>query len=155
MGERIQRPRPVVVSADGATRPYGIDDPVFSRRDVPSEVERVPFGAFEQVLAYPQRPGYRRYWANDTPGRIQRFKSAGYGHVIDDVSGEPVSRITDVANGRGRASYLMETPMRWYQQDMGKQAAALQRRLDDIRNGKAGQDVTVENSYSDIRIERS
>lgn len=100
--------------------------------------ERQPFGDAEQQLAYPQRPGYRRYWANDRPGRIKRFKQAGYAHVIDAETGEPVVRTTDVVDGRGRQSYLMEQPIEWYQQDMAKNAARLADRLNDIRHGRAG-----------------
>ena len=99
--------------------------------------ERKPFGTSEQILAYPKRPGYRRYWANDRPGRIARFKEAGYTHVMD-ANGQPVARTTDVVDGRGRASYLMEIPMKWYQQDMAAQQEELKGRLDDIRTGKAG-----------------
>ena len=109
--------------------------PTLGRR--PDQREREPFGSQEQILAWPVRRGYRRYWFNDIPGRIQRAKRAGYEHVLEE-SGEPISRVTDRADGRGRASYLMEIPFEWYAEDMQRQADALALRLDDIRRGQAG-----------------
>jgi hypothetical protein len=114
-------------------------DPMFRRR-APSDqvtIERQPFGMMEQELAYPKRPGFRRYWFNDKPGRIRRALRAGYAHVLDPDTHEHVSRITDRVDGRGQSSYLMEIPIEWYLQDMARQAAVLERRLGDIRSGKA------------------
>lgn len=103
-----------------------------------AQAQRKPFGDSEQQLAYPERPGYRRYWANDRPGRIKRFIQAGYAHVVDDETGEVVARNTDVIDGHGRKSYLMEIPIQWYQEDMAKNAARLADRLNDIRTGRHG-----------------
>ncbi len=97
-----------------------------------------PIGSQEQQLAWPTRPGYRRYWFNDRPGRISRAIRAGYAHVIDEDTGGNVSKNTDTVDGRGRSSYLMETPIEWYQEDMARQAADLEARLNDIRQGQAG-----------------
>lgn len=99
--------------------------------------ERKPFGSQEQTLAYPKRPGFRRYWFNDDPGRIMRAHEAGYAHVMDPKTGQPVQRITGVTDGRGRSSFLMEIPIQWYQEDMQRQAAELSARLNEIRQGKA------------------
>lgn len=112
-------------------------DPLF-RVQREQTVERLPFGDREQTLAFRARPGYRNYWFNDRAGRIARARRAGYAHVLDPDTGEPVSRVTDVIDARGRSSYLMEIPLEWYQADMAKNAARLQRRLDDIRTGRAG-----------------
>lgn len=98
---------------------------------------RKPFGAREQVLAVEVRPGYRRYWVADIPGRVQRAMQAGYSHVLNE-NGAPVARITDKNEGRGRSSYLMEIPSEWYQDDMARQAGELERTLSDIRTGRSG-----------------
>lgn len=148
-GDRLfgERAEPVAPPAASVDTP--IDVP---RRRPATATERKPFGDQEQTLSYPERPGYRRYWANDRAGRIARFKEAGYDHVRDPESGEPVTRITDVIDGRGRNSYLMEIPLEWYQEDMAKNAEALERRLSMIKSGEKGQDVTVENSYARVKI---
>lgn len=134
VGERVAKPQ---MQNLGGISDLIDNDPVFRERSAPL-LERKPFGNQEQVLAYPNRAGFRRYWFNDIPGRLQRAKDAGYAHVLDEHDGKPVARITDKADGRGRASYLMEIPIEWYQQDMARQAADLDRRLHDIRNGAAG-----------------
>lgn len=102
------------------------------------ERERIPFGDEELQLAWPAREGYRNYWFNDVPGRIARARRAGYSHVIDPDTGDSACLITDKTDGRGRKSYLMEIPMQWYQEDMARSAESLERRLHDIRHGRAG-----------------
>lgn len=137
VGERVQPQRIDPVFGAGNGGAAADDDPIFRRQGAPMH-ERVPFGSQEQTLAYTPRPGYRPYWFSDIPGRIARAKRAGYAHVPDPDTGEVMSRITDRADGRGRASYLMEIPIQWYQEDMARQAGELERRLHDIRQGKAG-----------------
>lgn len=150
-GERVERVQVQRATPDGLDALLG-DEPIFRQQAHPDQQERQPFGDREQTLAYPSRPGYRRYWFNDRAGRVNRAKRAGYAHVIDPDTSAPVSRNTDVIDGRGRLSYLMEIPIEWYQQDMAKNAAVLERRLNDIKTGRAGQDVTVENSYARINV---
>jgi hypothetical protein len=137
MGERVKGRRIDPMFPEGNDEAARDDDPLF-RRSGAAVVDRVPFGDQEQTLAYTARPGYRPYWFSDIPGRINRAKRAGYAHVIDPDTGESMNRITDRADGRGRASYLMEIPMRWYQEDKMRQAVALDHRLHDIRSGRAG-----------------
>jgi hypothetical protein len=122
--------------------PEGVDTsdlPELPRRpDMPDSRPRQPFGSEELQLAWPARRGYRNYWFNDVPGRITRAKKAGYSHVIDPDTGDPACIVTDKTDRGGRKSYLMEIPMQWYQEDMQRQAEALDRRLNDIRHGRAG-----------------
>lgn len=142
-GEQVEpivgRPvEPVAGLRIGAAADDEAVDPFRVRRvRMPEERQREPFGASEQVLAVAPRPGYRRYWFSDIPGRIARAKRAGYEPVLD-ADGAPVGRITDRADGRGRSSYLMEIPIQWYQQDMDRQQADLRQRLSDIKRGQAG-----------------
>ena len=100
--------------------------------------EREPFGMMEQTLAHPPIPGYRLYWANDTPGRIARFKRAGYEHVLDDT-GAPLQRCVDVRGGGGGVNaYLMKIPLQWYWDDMAAQQAQRDRTIGDIKSGRFG-----------------
>jgi hypothetical protein len=132
---RLVSPLPVQrLAPDGSTS----IDPELVRRHLPEPANRIPFGGDELQLAREVEPGFRYYWFNDTPGRINRAKRAGYTHVIDADTGEPENIVTDRAEGRGRKSYLMKIPMEWYQADMARQADALARRLNDIRHGRAG-----------------
>jgi len=133
-GKLVERPGIQRVGPDGPAT----DLPPLPRRAPIEPDDRVPFGAEELQLAWPARPGYRNYWFNDTPGRIVRAKKAGYSHVVDPATGEPASLVTDRTDTRGRRSYLMEIPIEWYYSDMARQADVLERRLNDIRNGRAG-----------------
>lgn len=137
VGERISRMAPAPVAETFSLEALIKGDPVFAQRRI-EPANRQPFGAMDQTLAWEPRPNYRRYWFSDQPGRVLRAKRAGYEHVADPDTREPVARITDRADGRGRASYLMETPIEWYQADMARQAEQLGKRLDDIRYGRAG-----------------
>ena len=101
--------------------------------------ERVPFGGAELRLAWAKRPGYRRYWFNDTFGRIGRAKSAGYEHVLHPETGAPVSTAVGTdRSGAGMMAYLMEVPEQWYWEDMAVQQGDLEKRLADIRAGRSG-----------------
>lgn len=109
-------------------------------------VDRKPFGAAEQQLAYPPIAGYRLYWFNDTPGRIARALSAGYEHVADH-DGSPVRRnVGRGENGGGMTGYLMKIPIEWYYEDMASAQEQLARRLSDIKEGRHGA-VQGQNQY--------
>lgn len=103
---------------------HATEDPDAAR---PRDFVRQPFGAQLQKLVAPARPGYRRYWFNDEPGRVQRAMEAGYAHVKTD--GRNTSR-TVGRNGDGTAkvAFLMEIPQRWYEDDV----AAQQAKVDEI-----------------------
>lgn len=99
--------------------------------------ERRPFGALEQSMAWPKVEGYRLYWFNDAPGRIQRAREAGYEHIIEN--GEPVTRIVGKDDGgRGQKAYLMKIPLEWYFEDRAAGQQTLDQRMSDIRNGRHG-----------------
>jgi hypothetical protein len=103
---------------------------------------RIPFGAAELRLAYATREGFRRYWFNDVPGRLFRAKQAGYVHVVDPATGENVQLVTGrQQGGQELRTYLLEIPEEWYWQDMAVQQDDLERRLSDIRTGRAGPGV--------------
>jgi hypothetical protein len=85
----------------------------------PGPRTRIPFGASQQKLSYPPRPGFHRHWFRDDPGRVERAKAAGYDHVQDPLTGQPVSRLGGVAEGGGGLGmYLMEQPQHWHDEDV-------------------------------------
>lgn len=102
----------------------------------PAPPTRQPFGAAEQQLAYPPIEGFRLYWFNDTPGRIDRAQRAGYAFV-QDGRGENVSRnVGRGEQGGGQRAYLMKIPQQWYWEDMAKAEDELDQRLRAIRDGR-------------------
>lgn len=97
--------------------------------------QRRPFGSRSQKLAYDARPGYYRRWFNDTPGRIDDAKAAGY-KIVKDASGKEVARPVGVYdNGAAMLAYLMEIPQEWYDQDIAVQQKVLDEMDDAIRRG--------------------
>lgn len=107
----------------------------------PARAVRVPFGSSQQRLTYPSRPGFYRYWFRDDPGRIMRAKAAGYEHVLDEATGEPISRNGGATEtGKGLDMFLMEQPMLFHEEDM----ALAQKPVDEIdraiREGAIGRE---------------
>lgn len=87
---------------------------------------RTPVSGARDVLAVQnQDPNYVYRWVNDTEGRLEKFKAAGYEPVTSDleVGGKTVDRnsklgsvITKSVGGKVTA-VLMRIPREWYDED--------------------------------------
>lgn len=111
--------------------------------------ERVPFGNAHQRLYWASRPGYRRYWFNDTAGRIGLAKRAGYEHVIDPDTGAPAVRVVGTdRGGKDMNGYLMEIPIQWYWDDMQVAQDQRDRDLNQIKSGLYGPGGDDPNRYA-------
>ena len=101
-----------------------------------SPKKRVPFGSTQLKLDLPLRPGFHRHWFNDAPGRIDRARDAGYTHILDERTKEPMRRIVSAAAGGGGTwAYAMEIPQEFYNEDQAlkeEQIAALE---DQMKRG--------------------
>lgn len=98
---------------------------------------RKPFGSQTQKLAFPQREGFHRHWFNDTPGRIDSAKEAGYVHVKDPVTGQNVQRVVGTtAQGTALMAFIMEIPKEWWDEDMAVYAKAADEKEESIRRGQ-------------------
>ncbi len=81
-------------------------------------VKRVPLGQHVAKLAYAPRPGYARRWVSDLPGRVDKALAAGWSHVKDPKTKQPVKYVTDPSLGAGgRQGFLMELPEELYEED--------------------------------------
>lgn len=93
----------------------------------PGSFVRQPFGEARLKLQAPPRPGFRRYWFNDVPGRVPEALRAGYSFVKE--GGRNIRNVVGRArNGNAQVAYLMEIPMDWFAQDIRRQQA----KVDDI-----------------------
>lgn len=112
--------------------PYaGLDD---SR---PSNFVRQPFGEARLKLQAPARPGFRRYWFNDTPGRVQGALEAGYSFV--KLNGRNTRNVVGRAReGGALVAYLMEVPQEWFDKDMAAQQARVDETDAAIKGGRLG-----------------
>lgn len=94
---------------------------------------RKPFGAFSQKLAIDERPGYKRHWFNDSPGRIDQAKANGWEHV-KDKQGRPVQIVVGTGRDKGALlAYAMELPKVFWDQDMAARHAEAKARMDGIK----------------------
>jgi hypothetical protein len=101
----------------------------------PANFVREPFGEPRLKLQAPARKGYRRYWFNDEPGRIQRALAAGYSFV--KVNGRNTRNVVGRSkNGSAQVAYLMEIPEDWFLQDVRRQQAKVDEIDAAIRGGK-------------------
>ncbi len=98
---------------------------------------RIPFGTTEEKLKLPDVPGFRTYWFNDTPGRIDRAKAAGYEHRLD-ANRQPISRVVGVSTGGqgGLRAYAMMIPMEFFNEDQAAELAKVDAVHGQIVNGK-------------------
>lgn len=98
-------------------------------RRVIAEATRKPFGTQVQRGSYPRREGYHRRWFNDdSKGRLERALEAGYKFVLDPKTKEKVKQPAGVAEAGGiMLRYLMEIPQEWYDADQ----AAKQQEVDE------------------------
>ena len=86
---------------------------------------RKPFGTVEAKLAWPPIPGYHLRWFNDTTGRIERAKEAGYEHVLGK-DGKPVTLTVGVAErGGAQGGFLMKIPDQFYDEDFARKQEAV------------------------------
>lgn len=72
-------------------------------------------------LAAPQRPGFMRHWANNTPERFDEMRELGWKVVNEDKGpdkGKPIVKVVGRdARGDGQKQVLMEIPIRWYEEN--------------------------------------
>lgn len=99
---------------------------------------RIPVGARRDITAVRDCPdGYRDRWVNDKPGRIDKFKQAGYENVgsanvgDDGVDGTHAeSGVVSRDMGQGVTAYLMRQRMEHFQEDKTEK----QRHVDETEN---------------------
>jgi hypothetical protein len=91
---------------------------------------RVPLHQ-QSSLTSAERDGYKRYWFNDTMGRIDAAKRAGWTHVLDEEAntsdvkaqsesqfGSAICQVTNRdPNASSHKSYLMEIPIDFFNED--------------------------------------
>jgi len=131
------------LSADVQLSPYSAmpadteGQPV-DRNALLADIERIrkmrkPLGTHSQKLALPKRPGYKRHWFNDSPGRIEQAKANGWAHVKDS-DGQPISRVVGAGRDNGALrAYAMELPEVFWLEDMAARHAEATAKVEAIK----------------------
>lgn len=102
---------------------------------------RVPVGGTRNITAVNNTPeGYVDRWVNDTPGRVEKFKRAGYECVsaasigdsgVDGSHSE--SGIVTRDMGKGTTAYLMRQRHDYFQDDQKEKQRAVDASEESIR----------------------
>lgn len=109
--------------------------------------KRRPFGSQVQKLAYEARTGYHRHWFNDSPGRIEQAKEAGYTPVMDKEGKQVVRVVGTNPAGGALLGYLMEIPQEWYDEDMAQGQRQVDERDLAIKTGSVAGKVGEDGLY--------
>lgn len=125
-----------------------------------SDRMRIPLGGKRDMLSVKDTPdGYVDRIVNDLPGRIDRFKDAGYELVesaqlgsshVDGSQSESGVVSKDV--GKGQTAYLMRQRKEFFDED---QAAKQQKILDaenDLRKKKVNPNESTDGTYGEVTI---
>lgn len=144
-----------------------------NERDIDREArERIPMSTAQRKLEVPERPGYRRYWFADEPGRIERAKRAGY-VLVRPADVEPNQRgigtdttvsgnnslgddvrVTSHHNGQRVVSLvLMEIPMEHYLDDQKKIALENGKRLQAIYRNVPGMERESQRDREQVYVD--
>ncbi len=95
--------------------------------------QRRSFGVQTQKLALPHRPGYKRYWFKDAPGRIETAQDNGWSHILDKDK-KNLSRVSGRGqDGQAERLYAMEIPEVFWEEDQARVHKAAQAPIDAIK----------------------
>ena len=121
---------------------------------------RTPLGAKRDILSI-QDPeeGYVYRIVNDTPGRINRFKEAGYELVEDaqlgtsHVDGNQASQgVVSKDVGKGVTAVVMRQRDEFYKEDQAEK----QRKIDELENSmrkkKVNPNESTDGTYGEVKI---
>lgn len=111
---------------------------------------RVPIGQKRDITTVHDTPeGFKDRWVNDSPGRLEKFKQAGYELVptaemgsssVDGSHAENGTVSKDM--GKGQTAYLMRQRQEYYDDDQ----SAKQKSIDETENGMRKKNVEAKNS---------
>lgn len=117
-----------------------------------SKPKRVSIADQRNILTHPEAndPNYMYRVVVDyksKPGRIQKFKNAGYVHVQsgegmgDDAAGKPtkLGKQVSVPVGNGETGYLMKIPKEYFDEDQSAKEKSLKETEAAMKRKKEGQ----------------
>ena len=110
-----------------------------------SERKRIPVGARRDITAVHDTPkDCVDRWVNDVPGRIQKFREAGYELVetasVGDSGVDGTHSDQGVVSrdmGKGVTAYLMRQRKEWYQQDQAEKQKYVDSTEESMRRNKS------------------
>jgi len=125
-----------------------------------SQAMRVPVGGSRDVTAVSDTPeGYLDRWVNDKPGRVEKFKRAGYENVsaaqIGDIGVDGTHAKAGVVSrdmGQGVTSYLMRQRKDYFESDQAAKQKIVDASEESIRRDV--KDKIKDGYYGDVIVGR-
>ena len=122
---------------------------------------RVPLGAKRDILNVQDTPeGYVDRIVNDVPGRIDRFKEAGY-EIVEEaqlgtshVDGNQATQgavTKDV--GKGVTAVLMRQREDFYKEDQAAKQAKIDEAENAMRRKKVNPNESTDGTYGEVKID--
>ena len=121
---------------------------------------RVPIGSNRDITTVHDTPdGYVDRWVNDIPGRIDKFKAAGYELVetaemgsqsVDGSHDENGTVTKDM--GRGQTAYLMRQRQEYYDEDQASKQNYVNRTEESMRKEKVEKHNSKDGTYGEVKI---
>lgn len=120
---------------------------------------RTPLGAKRDILNVQDTPeGYVDRIVNDTEGRIERFKAAGYEFVpdaslgTDHVDGNQSNQgVVSRDVGKGVTAYLMRQKVEYYEEDQAKKQEVVDETEEGMRKNVKPNE-SKDGTYGEVKI---
>jgi len=119
---------------------------------------RIPVGGRRDITSVDTTPeGYIDRWVNDNPGRIEKFKRAGYELVesaeVGDSSVDGTHNENGVVSrdmGKGVTAYLMRQRKDYFLADQAEKQKIVDETEESLRRDKS--DKRDDNTYGEVKI---
>ena len=123
---------------------------------------RVPIGAKRDIINCSDTPeGYVDRWVNDDPGRIDKFKAAGYEFVesgkvgtsgVDGTHSEQGVVSKDM--GKGVTAYRMRQRADYFEEDQAEKQRIVDESENAMRRKKVNPNESTDGNYGEVKIGR-
>jgi len=121
---------------------------------------RTPIGAKRDITAvHDTLEGYIDRWVNDEPGRIEKFKAAGYDLVesaevgSSHVEGSHADAgVVSRDMGKGMTAYLMRQKEDFFKEDQAEKQRYVDSTEESMRKKKTNPNESTDGTYGEIKI---
>jgi len=122
---------------------------------------RIPIGTNRDVTAVRDTPdGYKDRWVNDNPGRIEKFKQAGYELVASAQVGDSAvdgthseGGVVSRDMGNGVTAYLMRQRREYFDEDQAAKQRLVNQTEENLRRKKRNStDPDESGQYGEVKI---
>jgi len=119
---------------------------------------RTPIGAKRDITAVHNTPdGYVDRWVNDDPGRVEKFKQAGYENVdtakVGSSDDHSEQGVVSRDMGKGITAYLMRQRKDYFNEDQAEKQRYVDSTEESMRKKKIKPNESTDGTYGEVRID--